>query len=109
MAERTRHSVPEETPLFVNPYNTSTASGSTSSITSGSITSSTTTTSELELPTQQPGVIFKDVIIKCADANHWHGWFQCMSDYADKQCTPMKDEPSKHMCRQLWEITFGMY
>ncbi|KAI1092502.1 hypothetical protein F5B19DRAFT_492354 [Rostrohypoxylon terebratum] len=58
-----------------------------------------------ETPTQAPGVILKDVVIKCSDTEHWGNWYACMKNNASAQCDPMPDEPTRHMCRQLWEIT----
>ncbi|KAI0893277.1 hypothetical protein F4806DRAFT_476427 [Annulohypoxylon nitens] len=72
-------------------------------------TALSTTSSAPEAPTQAPGVIDKDVVIKCADVLHWLTFYNCMKDNANPQCIPVTDEPSKHMCRQLWEITCGMY
>ncbi|XDG01769.1 hypothetical protein ABKA04_001384 [Annulohypoxylon sp. FPYF3050] len=68
-------------------------------------TALSTTSSPPKAPTQAPGVIDKDVVIKCADVLHWLTFYNCMKDNANPQCIPMTDEPSKHMCRQLWEIT----
>ncbi|KAI0883220.1 uncharacterized protein GGS22DRAFT_190533 [Annulohypoxylon maeteangense] len=68
-----------------------------------------TETSSVGAPSPTPklpasGFEFKDVQVHCPDADHQKYYMQCYNDNAPKQCDPMKDEPSRHMCRQLWEI-----